>query len=481
MYRITFWVVFILFVVANGAFLHRVPGLLGDEGSEGENVFLLQESEDIVVEGERSYIGPAIDYVRVPFVWMFGYSVLALRIPIFLFSIATFFLAYSVLRKWFSDWVSLFALSAFVFSPVYLTMQRIGWTITLFPFFAFLILWLLTREWKYKWLLAGFAAGLGLANHIIFLPTMIAIAVVWIVGMFLRREEGEDALAFVKEKVRYFLGAWPAFLGFWAGFGMQFTVLHMFVDDQGDPEAVAELFSGRLDAWWSSMSLYFSGSSYVARYTGVEFSSLFANVVMYVLFVFAVIGVVLLWRKKAMWGVVLGLFVHLYALLYVIDRFTLRYFVVIALGLWLVSGLGLGALVEKILGKKEKIVVILLGVFIAILLGWTMSTTLLPFLNTGGSVNDFSLGTRTNSAAAFVDTRPLIECLRGAGPVFTENVHIWNRVRYMSRQYPDLVVLDEEDAEGARWLVHYREEDAPGGFSPGDICRGLVHFRVARK
>ncbi|MEX1112102.1 MAG: hypothetical protein WEC84_01450, partial [Candidatus Andersenbacteria bacterium] len=97
---------------------------------------------------------------------------------------------------------------------------------------------------------------------------------------------------------------------------------------------------------------------------------------------------------------------------------------------------------------------------------------------TGGSVNEFSLGNRTNIAADLADTRSLIACLRGAGPVFTENVHIWNRLQYVSHQYSDITVLPEEEGKQAQWLVHYRREDSPGGTAPGDLCPELPHFRI---
>ena len=67
-------VLFALFVAANTVYLQRVPGLFGDEGSEGENVYQLLRTGGITVVGERSYIGPLVDYVRVPFVLIFGYS-----------------------------------------------------------------------------------------------------------------------------------------------------------------------------------------------------------------------------------------------------------------------------------------------------------------------------------------------------------------------------------------------------------------------
>ena len=76
-------VLFVLFFVANLAYLHRVPGFLGDEASEGENVYQILTEEKNLVQGERSYIGVFTDYARMPFVGVLGYSSLAVRLPVF--------------------------------------------------------------------------------------------------------------------------------------------------------------------------------------------------------------------------------------------------------------------------------------------------------------------------------------------------------------------------------------------------------------
>jgi 4-amino-4-deoxy-L-arabinose transferase-like glycosyltransferase len=127
-----------------GAYLHRVPGLLGDEASEGENVYLLFDAKQFLITGERSYIGPFLDYLRIPFVLLLGYSALSLRLLVLLFSGATFWLAIVVFRRLWGRDVGLIAAVAMLFSPVYLTYGRLGWAITLFPFFALLTLYFLT-------------------------------------------------------------------------------------------------------------------------------------------------------------------------------------------------------------------------------------------------------------------------------------------------------------------------------------------------
>lgn len=445
----------ILFCVANGAYLHRVPGLLGDEGSEGENVYELLHRQGITVVGERSYIGPTIDYLRVPFVYVFGYTALALRVPIFLFSVATFFLAASVLRRSFGDVAGLYALTAFAFSPMYLVYQRLGWAITLFPFFAFLILYLAQRSWQTKWLWIGLAAGLGLANHILFLPTLVGIIAGLVV--YLRKREGKIILH----------SLFLILIGFWAGFGMQFAVLNLHQDDQGDPVATTQLFSERLHDFVSAAPLYISGSSYAAAYTGIEFSPVYIQAITWVLAVLVIAAIAL--RPKTTLPWLIGLTVHVLVLLYMVDRFSLRYFVVFSLGVWLLAGVGMGSVFERRGGRGGSVILAV------VLISLVFFTTFIPFLRTGGSTAEFSLGNRTDTAAAFVDIQPLVACLRGAGPVFSENVHIWNRLQYVSHQYQDLMIVSEENKKKAKLIVNYVDNSMA---QQSSICQNLTHFSV---
>ena len=492
LYKRVLFVLFVLFVIANGAYLHRVPGLLGDEASEGENVFELLDKKQITVLGERSYIGPAIDYLRVPFVLLFGYSALALRTVMFLFSVATFWLTAVVLRRLFGRELSLFMLAFMAFSPAYLLYQRLGWTITLFPFFAFLTLFFLTSSFKNAPLLAGFSAGLGLANHIIFLPTLagvFAAAVLYkLLGLF-----GKSVAVWMRSVLIW----WPMAIGVLAGFGMQFVVLILFREDQGSPVAVADSVGERWAALPYVLPLVLSGSSYVARYTGIEFAPSLILGITGALTVFSALGVLLvliallLLRHRivseeqkaeqvrtlcAALAWVVGLAVHLVVLFYVIDRFTLRYFVVFVLGVWALAGLGIGFISLWLLRRTPQWLAAIPVASVVLLSVWMLWAVLIPFLTSGGSTNDFSLGNRTDSAAAFVDAQQLIACLRGAGTVFSENVHIWNRLRYVSHRHSDLEILLEEEARRARWLVHYR---LPMDTAPiADRCPELRHFRI---
>lgn len=454
------WIIlFCLFLLTQVLYLHRVPGLLGDEGSEGENVYQLLQADRITVVGERSYISPWIDYVRVPFIAVFGYTTLGIRIPTLLASVLFFLLAAAVLRRMFANEAALWGVSLLTFSPMYMAYQRLGWAITLLPLFAVLTMWLAQKRWS---LLTGLAAGVGLATHIMFLPTLVALAAMAL-------------LHYLKEKFRNLISWWPSVIGFWAGFGMQFVVLQLRREDQGDPGAVAQLFSERLSGLPGLLPLIVSGSSYVAAYTGQAFSTPVMWVVAILIVALALAAFLLPRKKLTVLGLWVGLVVQVLVLLYVIDRYTLRYFVVPTLWLWMLAGLGISALVAKVPSKVVQWSAVAVAGGLSM---WMMAVLFIPFLRTGGSTADVNLSNRSESAAALVDTRPLFACLAGKGPVFSENVHILNRLTYLARSNEQLKVLPEEEKNQAEYMVHYRLEKDKKASQDGEVCPGLEHFRV---
>jgi hypothetical protein len=423
-------------------------------------VFELLTADHITIQGERSYIGAGSDYARIPFVGLFGYSALALRVPVFLVSLAMFWVTWSVLRQLLGTEIALFPLVFALFSPAYLTYQRLGWAITLLPFFVVLALWFLLQRSPHAPLLAGLSLGAGLSTHILFLASIPTLLLSWIVRQV--------------KTPRTIVSWWPAVVGFWAGFGTQFVILLTSKEDQGNPRAVASLFWPHFKNLKTVLLDVLSGSSYVASYTGTEFSPQAMRIIVGVLAVLAVVALFASARKGAAWAWLMGLAIHLTTLTVLMEHFSPRYFVVFVLGAWTLAGAGAGILLIR-LSRRFPRLSAWLSVIIAVLLIFaTAETTLLPFLRTGGSTNDFSVGKRTNSAAAFVDTRPLVACLRGLGPGTSENIHIRNRLQYLALRTPDLELARER--KNAQWSTMYRTAKTPG--RSDERCPELSHFIV---
>ncbi len=465
-----------LFIVINMAWLGSVPGLMGDEGSEGENAWELTQAEELVFKGERSYIGPLMDYVRVPFIKVFGYTALALRVPMLIVSIITYLLAIAVLEKTFGRSVGLIGAVMMGFSPIYLTYQRIGWGITLIPFWSFLLLWVLEKKWRYKHLLAGVVAGLGMHTHILFAPTVLAIALVWLIKETVEAVQRKGNKHMIRRILRTWWEWWPAAVGFWAAFGTQMIMLQLFTDDQGDPTAVADLMGQRWHDLPGILRVAVSGSSFIARYTGQEFPGGVQITILGLLCVGVILAIVLP-RKRVQAGAwLIGLVIHLSALLYMIDRFTLRYFVLVSLGIWVLSGIGYGKFLKRYSVRWIQLGTITVsGAGAVVFLG----LVIWPFLKTGGSLNDFSLGNRTNSAADLVDVQPLIQCVSGLGAIGTENVHIYDRLLYLSHGNSAIKIVGEEDLSEAEYRIYYRDGKTES-LSGIEACPELKYFVVEK-
>lgn len=462
-------IIFIFCVVAASVSLSTLPGLMGDEASEGENVYLLLHGESSVWQGERSYIGPLADWIRIPFIVAFGYSTIALRLPMLLATIALFFVAAVVTKKLFGEQAALFVLASVTLSPIYLTQQRLGWAITYLPLLALLLIWIATSSTRYKALLYGFVAGLGVHIHILFLPTAVAITTVSLIDLSITKENGKFE---IRKKFKKILGYWPALIGFWAAFSTQLIQLMSFKEDQGEPVSVAALFIERLHDLPKLLPAIISGSSYIASYSGRELSSLAQWLVAVVIVLLAVAAVVLSTRKKMIVLWTIGLLVHVAVLLVMIDRFSLRYFVIFTLGLWVLAAIGISELVKRFAPNQTKIASIALALIM--LLGGAM-TIAVPYWRTGGSTDSFSLGNRTDSASALVDIRPLLECTKNKKPLMAESVHIYNRLQYLSHDNSDIKILGEEQQTKAKYAVKYR---LPGETGKQELCPDLTNFIV---
>jgi uncharacterized membrane protein len=451
-------------IVLNLLWLGSMPGLLGDEGSEGQNVHELLTADHITVRGERSYIGPLIDYVRVPWVGVFGYTAFALRLPVVVLSVLAFMVAVPLCRELFGKEVAPYALVALFFSPMYLSYQRLGWAITLVPLLALFALWLFLRGGRHAALLGGLVLGLGLHNHILFLAS--AVAIVAVVSVQLIRQ-------------RQLLSYWPAAIGLVAGLNGQLYRLLTMSDDQGDIAQVVSTFGERLREVPYVLPYVISGSSFFANYTGRDFSRPWLYIIS--AGVLIVIGAGMFLAKKRLPYIALaaGLAIHTVVLIVMIDRFAPRYFVTLGIGIWCLAGAGLGEIMHRFTAQWPRhlhVGPLLLALCLA---GWWGAAVAYPFLTTGGSPDLFHIGKRSERAESFLDIRPLLACIEGAGPVATENVHIYNRLMYLSHQFREIMVISEyESKQNAQWVVQYRrldEDDPPRTY---ERCPQLTHWRV---
>jgi hypothetical protein len=168
--------------------------------------------------------------------------------------------------------------------------------------------------------------------------------------------------------------------------------------------------------------------------------------------------------------------VNLWMMLYLVPQYSPRYLVMFSLAVWLVAGVGLHNLLLHLpvppgrWNRGGAVVMAVMGVAVFTVF------VLVPFKTTGGSTAEYDLVNFQENAASLVDERGLIDCVRGLGPVSSENPHVYNRILYASHRYEDIKVLPEEKMKSTKWMAHYREEGE--GVLEGEACPGLRHFKV---
>ncbi len=459
---------FVFFLLANTIYLNDIPGLMGDEGSEGQNVYELLTARKITVQGERSYIGVWIDFVRTPFVSVLGYSALALRIPVLLSSIVVFWVTFFVIRKIFGESSALFGVVFLTFSPVFLTEQRMGWAISLLPMFACLMIYFSVQNKKWSPILLGLAAGLGLNTHIIFMATLLAILAIMVpysVYILLRN--------FTKDRLKHLVESTIMFaIAFWSGFSVQFANLVLFSNDQGNPAESVSHFWDRLQALPTFIFPVLSGSVFMARYTGELLAENISTVIVYILMACVILGIAISKKRKYLFVWLLGLVIQIICLTYIIEYFALRYFVVFALGFWLLAGVSLGSIFDRFSFRKASYIGSALLSFY--LVYFSFVNVFMPFSITGGSTKTYDFGTRTESSEALVDIRPLLSCIANKENVFSDSIHIRNRLEYLSKS--NEAIKPSPGLGLAKWFIVYRKEKTLA--RNDELCPNLRNFRV---
>lgn len=463
-------VIFGLFVISNSAYLSGIPGLLGDEGDEGHNVYELIHKTKPAIQGERSYIGVWIDYLRMPFIVVFGHNTFSLRIIMLLFSIAFFWIAHKVLLKYFGEIPGLFGLVVIAFSPIYWSEMRVGWAISLLPFFAFLTIYLIRKKTSWSPLMAGLVAGFGISTHILFLPVLSAIIIIFgynQIVLLIRR--------FSFQKVRQLLSNFIVFLiGFWAVFCIQYVNLIINTNDQGNIGKTARLFSTRLNELFSIAPRILSGSFFIAQYTARTFSDSASLIITCILFLLIIAGLVFGKHRYALLGWIIGFGINYFILVYMIEYYAIRYFIVATLCVWLLAGIGLGEIFNRLRNKKIAYVSIvpLAGLLVCV----NATLIIFPFLASGGSNDTFPIiGTsRFENSSSRIATAELVGCVSSLDQIFSNSVHIRNRLYYWADGNPRISVAKRK--QDVQWLISYRMPNDK--ITPDEVCPYLKNFRV---
>lgn len=164
-------------------YLYNVPGLHHDEARIGIGVHEMLADHVLVPRVGSDHSGLFPFYFTLPFFWLFGETVFALRLPIVIFGLLTIFYAYLLGSRLFDKRTGLVAALLFAVWPWAVISSRIADGVqTTLPFFlvAGLFYYFAARpRWANRFL-SGLILGLGVASHTIFVvvPTAVGIYVI---------------------------------------------------------------------------------------------------------------------------------------------------------------------------------------------------------------------------------------------------------------------------------------------------------------
>jgi len=461
--RVSILLFFFLFLFVQTYYLTSVPGLVGDEGYEGLSVIdHIRDSKPFFI-GRESYVAFWSDYVRLPFVLWLGETALAMRIPLVLANCVTFWLAYYFFRRVFDIRLVFFIMAACFFSPPYILYQRISWPINFLPLFTFLLLFVLTRNFRSKPVIVGLIGGLGISTHVTFAAPLVGIFGAYLLAKY--------------RDLKKISTWWPALIGFSAGFGLQLAIMWQMTVESARVGHFS-LIIERLEILYPTLFNYFSGVSYWGEYTG-DVSHDIARIIIFLLLVFVFCALLIKPYKKIALFWLIGIIISIATTVIIVSYFRTRYLHVITIALWGLAGLGFSKVMLNTF--KSKKMLIPLAFLCAILLSfWTYRAVFVPYEKTGGTTLNFQdSGNSWDKSSHFADIQPLANCVKNIGLVFSEEPKISNRLKFLREADQHIKVADER--KKAKWFVDYRgprELDDPSKNRPGEVCPNVRNFIV---
>lgn len=176
-----------ILILCLGAFLrlYRIREYMIFLGDEGRDVLVVKRmiiDHKFTLLGPVTsvgsmYIGPIYYYFMIPFLWATNMDPVGPAIMVALFGVATIWLIYHLLIKYYTRRAAIVASFLYAISPLTIIQGRSSWNPNIVPFFSLLIIYALCKtvvDKKFKYLfLVGLAFGICLQLHYIvlmFLP-----------------------------------------------------------------------------------------------------------------------------------------------------------------------------------------------------------------------------------------------------------------------------------------------------------------------
>lgn len=188
--------VLLLAILLLGAFLrlYKIDQYMTFLGDEGRDVIvvrrlLTQGHPPLIGPGTsigNMYLGPAYYYMMAIPLLLSNYNPVGPAIFIALLGVATIFFLWRMAREWFGSVAAFVGALLYAISPVVIIYSRSSWNPNIMPFFATLTVYSMWRAWvkkQYKWLIiAGISFACVLQSHYLGLLLLPVILVTWLLA-----------------------------------------------------------------------------------------------------------------------------------------------------------------------------------------------------------------------------------------------------------------------------------------------------------
>ena len=194
----------LLIIVILGVFLrayhfNETQNFSKDEIRDARIIQKMMVSKNFLImgahaQGTKFALGPAYYYLEYVSALVFGNIPQSLAYPVLFFSILTIPLLFMVLRKFFSNPISLIVTAIYSTSFYAVEFSRFAWNPNPLPFFVIALFWLLLKmveekkEPKIIWpILTGIVVGIGIQLHTLAIIIFLALIAIYFIFFLVKK------------------------------------------------------------------------------------------------------------------------------------------------------------------------------------------------------------------------------------------------------------------------------------------------------
>jgi 4-amino-4-deoxy-L-arabinose transferase-like glycosyltransferase len=206
----------LLVVILSLATVLRFYGLDYVPGLDYDSTLYMMKARDILqltdtpLVGMQIYFGPFFFYLIASLGSIFGVSIFLARSILAIVGVMTVAMAYLVGKKYFNERVGIISAVLIALSPWQITHSRLIWEVNFVPLFVLIVLFMLVKSLKKKWIIPviGFFLGMAFQSH----PTSIVVLPVVVAFYFIKKREILFSKMFLLMFVLFILAYFPVLI-----------------------------------------------------------------------------------------------------------------------------------------------------------------------------------------------------------------------------------------------------------------------------